>query len=100
MEWNKDAKKYEEYRYYYADGSQLFRNRLGVNRIYTAVLDSIEYVFNRIKNTKNIDELFVFVTDHGYEGSKDIAIWKYLRYIISIYILYMEMFPCTFPFPA
>jgi len=76
MEWNKDAKKYEEYRYYYADGSQLFRNRLGVNRIYTAVLDSIEYVFNRIKNTKNIDELFVFVTDHGYEGSKDIAIWN------------------------
>lgn len=68
--------KYESYRYYYADGSQLFKNRYGVNHIYTAVYDTIQYVFDKLKNIQNIDELFVFVTDHGYIGSKEIAIWN------------------------
>lgn len=72
--YNSDEGEY--YYYYCMDGSTLFKNRFGVNTIQAAYKSNIQNVFNQLKNINNIDELFVYVTDHGYSNTKEIALWN------------------------
>lgn len=64
------------YYYYCMDGSTLFKDRFGVSTVQAANKSNIQNVFNQLKNTSNIDELLVYVTDHGYEDTKEIALWN------------------------
>ncbi|MBP5457095.1 MAG: T9SS type A sorting domain-containing protein [Paludibacteraceae bacterium] len=66
-----------KYRYYCLDAPHRYKLDGSQNpQILEASMSNIESVFNKLSKINNIDELYIFVTDHGFSGSHEIVLWN------------------------
>ena len=64
-------------RRYYINASHSLDGKGVTPNLYEANITNIRSIFEQLSAKSNIDELFIFVTDHGYTGAKSIALWNY-----------------------